>query len=65
MNDAEGRALIDRLVAFATQERFVYRHRWSPNDLIVWDNRAVLHRATPFANTNERRHMVRTTVAGA
>jgi alpha-ketoglutarate-dependent 2,4-dichlorophenoxyacetate dioxygenase len=31
---------------------------------VLWDNRAVLHRATPFANATERRHMVRTTVAG-
>ena len=64
MDEAEGRALIDRLIAFGTQERFVYGHRWAPHDLILWDNRAVLHRATPFLSRNERRHMVRTTVAG-
>lgn len=64
MPDAEARALIDRLMAFATQERFVYRHAWTPHDLVLWDNRAVLHRATPFRASNERRHMVRTTVAG-
>ena len=65
MSEAESRVLIDRLMASATQERFVYRHRWAQADLILWDNRAVAHRATPFASTNERRHMVRTTVAGA
>ena len=65
MDEAESRALIDRLIAFGTQKRFVYSHRWAPNDLVLWDNRAVLHRATPFRSTNERRHMVRTTVAGA
>ena len=65
MADADARALIDRLIAFATQERFVYRHRWSPGDLVVWHNRAVAHRATPFKSTEERRHLVRTTVAGA
>ncbi|MBD0272772.1 MAG: TauD/TfdA family dioxygenase, partial [Acetobacteraceae bacterium] len=64
MDDAEGRALIDRLMEHATQPRFVHAHRWRPHDLVLWDNRAVLHRATPFANTTERRHMVRTTVAG-
>jgi alpha-ketoglutarate-dependent 2,4-dichlorophenoxyacetate dioxygenase len=64
MDEAESRVLIDRLIAFATQDRFVYSHRWAPHDLILWDNRAVLHRATPFRSTNERRHMVRTTVAG-
>ncbi len=64
MPEAEGRALIDRLMAFATQPQFVYRHVWASHDLVLWDNRAVLHRATPFRSSNERRHMVRTTVAG-
>lgn len=64
MGEAEGRTLIDRLMAFATQPRFVYTHRWAPHDLVVWDNQAVLHRATPFENTDKRRHMVRTTIAG-
>ena len=64
MADEDGRALIDRLMTFATQDRFVYRHRWARHDLVLWDNRAVLHRATPFNSSQERRHMVRTTVAG-
>lgn len=64
MNEAESRVLIDRLMAHATEDRFIYSHRWTPGDLLIWDNRAVLHRATPFASTTERRHMVRTTVAG-
>jgi alpha-ketoglutarate-dependent 2,4-dichlorophenoxyacetate dioxygenase len=60
----EGRALIDELMAFATQERFVYAHKWQPHDLILWDNRAVIHRATPFESATEKRLMVRTTIAG-
>ena len=64
MGEAESRVLIDRLMAHATEDRFIYSHRWTPGDLLIWDNRAVLHRATPFASTTERRHMVRTTVAG-
>ncbi|MFM7305847.1 MAG: TauD/TfdA dioxygenase family protein, partial [Alphaproteobacteria bacterium] len=64
MGDAESRALIESLMAHATEDRFIYSHGWSPHDLLIWDNRAVLHRATPFASTTERRHMVRTTVAG-
>ena len=64
MTEAASRALIERLMAHATEDRFIYSHRWSPGDLLIWDNRAVLHRATPFASTTERRHMVRTTVAG-
>lgn len=62
--EAKGRALIDELMAHATQARFVYSHSWQPHDMILWDNRAVLHRATPFATTAEQRLMVRTTIAG-
>lgn len=65
MEEAEGRALIDRLMEIATQPRFVHRHAWAPHDLVVWDNRAVLHRATPFDSAAERRLMVRTTIAGS
>jgi len=64
MSEQEGRDLIERLMAFATQPRFIYSHRWAPHDLLLWDNRAVLHRATPFHSAAERRHMVRTTIAG-
>lgn len=64
MDEAESRLLIDRLMAHATQPAFTYAHRWRPHDLVMWDNRAVLHRATSFATTTERRHMVRTCVAG-
>lgn len=64
MDDAEGRALIDELMAFATQPQFIYSHPWTPHDMVLWDNRAVLHRATPFSSTSEKRLMVRTTIAG-
>ena len=64
MDEAASRDVIDGLMAHATEDRFIYSHRWSPQDLLIWDNRAVLHRATPFASSTERRHMVRTTVAG-
>ena len=64
MEEAEGRALIERLMDFATRPRFVHSHRWAPHDLVLWDNRAVLHRATPFRSAAERRYMVRTTIAG-
>jgi alpha-ketoglutarate-dependent 2,4-dichlorophenoxyacetate dioxygenase len=65
MSEDGSRTLIDRLMALATQPAFTYSHRWRPHDLLMWDNRAVLHRATAFATTTERRHMVRTCVAGA
>ena len=60
----EGRALIAELVDFATQARFVYRHRWAVGDVILWDNRCAMHLATPFDEDNERRIMHRTTITG-
>lgn len=59
----EGGALIDELLEFATQPRFVCTHRWQPHDLLIWDNRAVIHRGRPFS-ARHRRYLVRTTVAG-
>jgi taurine dioxygenase len=59
----EGRALILEVSQFATQKQFVYRHRWQPNDLVMWDNRMTMHRATEFAQ-HHRRLMRRTTVIG-
>lgn len=62
MDAAEARALIDELLEFATQRRFVYAHKWRAGDLVIWDNRCTLHRATPFEDTRFRRDMRRTTV---
>jgi alpha-ketoglutarate-dependent taurine dioxygenase len=42
---AEGRALLDALTAHAVEERFVYRHQWHAGDMLMWDNRCLLHRA--------------------
>lgn len=65
MPEAEGRALLRELLDFATQPRFVYTHRWRAGDLVIWDNRAVLHRGRPWDETRYRRVMHRTTIAGA
>ncbi len=56
--------LLDELTAFCTQPRFVYSHPWRQHDLVIWDNRCALHRATTFDKTQYRRNMHRTTVAG-
>jgi taurine dioxygenase len=49
MPEAEGLALVDELIAYATsQERFVYRHKWQVNDVVIWNNLCTLHQATPF-----------------
>lgn len=57
----ESRALIDELMAFATQPRFVHAHRWSVGDVLIWDNLATMHRATPFDDRNDVRDVRRTT----
>jgi len=57
-----GRTLLRELMEFATQARFVHRHAWRVGDLVMWDNRCTMHRATPFDDMNHRRDMRRTTV---
>jgi alpha-ketoglutarate-dependent 2,4-dichlorophenoxyacetate dioxygenase len=60
----EGRAFIQWLTEFATQPRFCYSHPWREGDLVIWDNRAVLHRATAYDTAAHKRLMQRTTVNG-
>ena len=62
MPEKEGRALLDELIEFATQPRFVYIHKWRRGDLVIWDNRATMHRATPFEATGHVRDMRRSTI---
>jgi alpha-ketoglutarate-dependent 2,4-dichlorophenoxyacetate dioxygenase len=57
----EGRALLKELTDFATRPQFVYRHRWTEGDIVIWDNRCTMHRATPFADLTQPRDMRRTT----
>lgn len=63
MDPLESLELLHWLRAFATQERFVYEHRWSPGDCVIWDNTGTLHRATPY-DAESGRLMVRTKLAG-
>jgi len=59
----EGRRLIRELIEFATQPQFCLAVQWhGPGDLIIWDNRCTMHRATPFEDVRYRRDMRRTTV---
>lgn len=65
MAEAEGRALLDDLLAHATAPRFVYTHRWQPGDVVMWDNRCLLHRAVAnYGMDRERRVLHRTVVKG-
>jgi alpha-ketoglutarate-dependent 2,4-dichlorophenoxyacetate dioxygenase len=60
----EGRTLLKALQAHVTQPEFCYRHDWREGDLVIWDNRCVLHRATPYDTVLHKRFMQRTTVSG-
>jgi alpha-ketoglutarate-dependent 2,4-dichlorophenoxyacetate dioxygenase len=63
MPEAEGRALIDELIAHTTQRQFVYTHRWRVHDLVMWDNRCTMHRGTDYDDTRWKRDMQRATVS--
>jgi alpha-ketoglutarate-dependent 2,4-dichlorophenoxyacetate dioxygenase len=62
MDDAPSRALLARLIEEATQSAHVYSHRWRAGDVILWDNRATMHRGRPWPGT-QARLMVRTTIS--
>lgn len=67
MPEQESTALIAELIAHITSAPFVYRHTWSPLDVVVWDNRCVLHSATTkdLDNRNPRRLLRLTTYGSA
>ena len=58
----EARMFLRDLNEHATQPQFVYRHRWQQHDLVMWDNRVLMHRARRYDHTQVR-DMHRTTVA--
>ncbi len=60
----ESDALLERLMAHATRERFVFRHRWGTRDVVMWDNRCTMHCATHYDPGAERRVIHRTVVKG-
>ncbi len=66
IGQAESRALLGELLAHATQRQFVYVHRWRIGDLVLWDNRCLLHRAVAnYEVTRWRRVMHRSVVRGS
>ncbi len=64
-DEAKGRALLDELMAGMTREEDIYAHRWRPGDLVIWDNRCLLHRGRPYDADQYRRYMRQTRVCGA
>jgi taurine dioxygenase len=63
MAPAEGHALLQRLFEHSVQPEHVYRHRWRGRDLLMWDNRCTMHRATEY-DLRHTRAMHRTTIRG-
>ena len=61
---AEGRALIEELNALAVHPDLTYEHHWTPRELILWDNRCVMHRATAYDPATQGRVIRRCTVLG-
>ncbi len=60
----EGKKLHGWLVDYISQDKFCYKHSWEKNDLIMWDNRVLLHRVIPYDYSKYRRAMIRGTVEG-
>jgi len=57
----EGRLFLRDLMEHATQPQFVYRHSWRVGDLVIWDNKATMHRGRPYDDTKHRRELRRVT----
>jgi alpha-ketoglutarate-dependent taurine dioxygenase len=54
MHAAESHDLLERLIRHATQDKYVYRHRWQPGDLVIWDNTGTMHRVMAFDRESGR-----------
>ena len=64
LDRAESDALLDELIAHATQPKYEYRHVWRQGDIVIWDNRCTMHKANADYPEGERRLMHRVIVAG-
>ncbi len=60
----EGKAFHKQLMDLATRPKFVYRHRWTAGDVVMWDNRGTMHRVTEYDGAEYRRAMQRTEILG-
>lgn len=64
MDYDEGVKLLQDLEAHATQGKYLYRHRWQVDDVVMWDNRGTMHRVTPYDAAREKRAIHRVVVKG-
>ena len=63
-NEIDGRKLLDELIDHSVQSKYVYKHEWTDNDIIMWDNRCTMHSVEPFDNNTIKRIMHRVTLVG-
>ncbi|MFI2611563.1 TauD/TfdA dioxygenase family protein [Kitasatospora sp. NPDC018619] len=63
MPEEQSAPLVTFIQEFSVQPRFTYRHQWQPGDIILWDNRSAMHRATYYDHVAHRRLMHRTTIS--
>jgi taurine dioxygenase len=59
MEDGAAMALLRELMAHATQQKYEYRHKWLMGDMVIWDNRSVMHQANGDYDMKETRHLYR------
>ena len=59
MEEQDALKLLDELLAFATQEKFEYRHKWRNGDMVMWDNRCLLHKANGDYDMSQVRYLYR------
>jgi taurine dioxygenase len=64
MDHREALPLLEELLAHATQQRFEYRHKWQPGDLVMWDNRCLLHKANGDYDMSQMRYLYRIMLKG-
>ena len=65
LDHKEALPLLDDLLAHATQPRFIYRHQWQPGDLVMWDNRCLLHKANGDYDMAQLRYLYRVMLQGS
>ncbi len=64
MDEGEALPLLDELLDFATQERFEFRHQWRKGDMVIWDNRCLLHKANGDYDMSQVRYLYRVMLEG-
>ena len=64
MAEAEALSLLADLLEHATQPKYQYRHQWQPGDLVMWDNRSLLHKANGDYDMSQLRHLYRVMLQG-